>query len=61
MAQVLDESAQKLTAAVEKSIDFDITIVKRITKLSAELKAFSSDHRLVKKREGDDFNELGDD
>lgn len=58
IAQVLESATGQLTAAVEKSIDFDITIVKRITKLSADLRSFSEDHRIVKKKEPDDFSEL---
>lgn len=59
IATILETSVTKLTAAVERSIDFDITIVKRITKLSADLRSFSDDHRIVKKKEEDDFEELG--
>lgn len=58
IAAILEESADKLTKVVEKSIDFDIKVVKRITKLSADLKAFSKDHHLVKKTDEDDFDEL---
>ena len=60
VADVLESAADKLTSAVEKSIDFDITIVKRITKLSAELRAFSTE-RLGKKKDADEFEELGGD
>jgi len=61
VADVLEGAANKLTSAVEKSIDFDITIVKRITKLSAELRAFSAGKRSGKQKESDEFDELGDD
>ena len=60
VADVLESAANKLTGAVEKSIDFDITIVKRITKLSAELRAFSAGKRSGKQKESDEFDELGD-
>ncbi|HEY7773898.1 MAG TPA: DNA repair ATPase [Marinagarivorans sp.] len=59
VADVLESAAGRLTEAVEKSIDFDITIVKRITKLSSELRGFSQSHRFVKKRDTDEFDELG--
>ncbi|MDZ7923147.1 MAG: DNA repair ATPase [Marinagarivorans sp.] len=60
MAAVLEKSATDIVASIDKSVDFDITIIKRITKLSSDLKAFSQDNRLVKKKEMDAFDELDD-
>ena len=57
IATTLEASANQLTQSVEKSIDFDIAIVKRITKLSADLKAFAKDHQ-SEIRKGDDLEEL---
>ncbi len=58
IAMVLEKSAAEIVASVDKSVDFDITVIKRITKLSSDLKAFSQDNRLIKKKGMDDFGEL---
>ena len=59
LASAIATASDRLVGAVEKSMDFDITIIKRITKLSAELKAFSYEKGLVKPKD-DEFGELGD-
>lgn len=59
LASAIATASDRLVGAVEKSMDFDITIIKRITKLSAELKAFSYEKGLVKPKD-DEFGELGE-
>ncbi len=63
LSHVLDDTVGRLMTAVEKSVDFDITIIRRITKLSAELRTFSEKTQLSRssKKVLDDFEGLVND
>lgn len=62
ISDLLDDSVSRLTKAVEKSVDFDITILRRITKLSAELRSVSENTSSSKRKKAlKDFEELDND
>jgi len=57
----LEQSANSLTNTVDKSVEFDRQILKKITKLSSDLKGFAKDHRLIKRDGHDELDDLNDD